>query len=375
MAHAVDDCIVLYETKSRMAQESCRCEADTPSDVLVAGGGPAGAVSALCLARLGWRVILLEAGTDETAGYGETLPPESNPLLRSLGLWDAFQRSAPLESPGIVSRWGQSLPSQQDFLCNPYGSGWHVDRARFDAELRAEASRAGVTVLRGARVKTLVRRGGCWLWNGIRARFVVDATGRNGLRLDAAAAREIEDTLLALVLRIAHPGGRPADLRTQIVAVESGWWYWSPVPDGSSVAMFFTCLAEYRRARLLAPARCARAAPVIGALVNSGPILEARWISVSSSLRKSLYGDAWVAVGDSASSYDPLSGRGIFKAIRHASLAAQALDVSLRGGPDAFAGYEARVRGEYRDYRKQRKAYYALEQRWPSSSFWAGRHK
>ena len=358
-----------------MAQELHGCEAGATYDVLVAGGGPAGAVSALCLARLGWRVVLLEAGTDGTAGYGETLPPESNPLLRTLGLWDAFQRSAPLESPGIVSRWGQSFPSQQDFLCNPYGSGWHVDRARFDAGLRAEASRAGVTVLRGAHVKTLARRDGWWLWNGARARFVVDAAGRNGLRLGAAAGREIDDNLLVLVLRMAHPEGRPADLRTQIVAVPSGWWYWSPVPGGSSVAMFFTCLAEYRRARLLAPADCAQAAPVIGALVRSAPIPEARWISVSSSLRTSLRGDAWVAVGDSASSYDPLSGRGIFKAIRHASLAAQALDASLRGGPDAFAAYEARVRGEYRDYRKQRKAYYALEQRWQSNPFWAGRQK
>jgi flavin-dependent dehydrogenase len=358
-----------------MALESYGCEARTPYDVLVAGGGPAGAVSALCLARLGWRVILLEAGTDETAGYGETLPPESNPLLRSLGLWDALQRSAPLESPGIVSRWGHSLPSQQDFLCNPYGPGWHVDRARFDAELRAEASRAGATVLRGARIKTLGRRDGWWLWNGIRGRIVVDATGRNGLRLDAPAAREIEDTLLVLVIRVAHPEGRPADLRTQIAAVESGWWYWSPVPDGTSVAMFFTCPDEYRRTRLLAPADWARAAPVLGSLVNSAPVLEARWISVSSSLRRALRGDAWVAVGDSASSYDPLSGRGIFKAIRHASLAAQALDVSLRGGPDGFSGYEARVQGEYRDYRKQRKAHYDLEQRWPSSPFWAGRRK
>src|SRR5215472_18025891 len=75
-------------------------------DVIVAGGGPAGSMAALTLARRGRRVALLEAGRREEHRYGETLPPEMNPVLRQAGLWPTFEESGPLESPGIAARWG-----------------------------------------------------------------------------------------------------------------------------------------------------------------------------------------------------------------------------------------------------------------------------
>src|SRR5882672_4257013 len=112
-------------------------------DVAVVGGGPAGAVVSLCLARLGWRVALLEATTFDGERYGETLPPEINPVLRELGLWNSFQAISPLPSPGIISVWGESVPSETDFIRNPHGPGWHIDRNRFDEMLCTEATKAG----------------------------------------------------------------------------------------------------------------------------------------------------------------------------------------------------------------------------------------
>lgn len=339
-------------------------------DVIVAGGGPAGAVASLYLARLGWNVALLEASTSHSTAIGETLPPECTPLFRELDLWDAFQRSRPIQSPGIVSTWGATYPSGQDFLRNAHGTGWHLDRARFDAELRAEAAHAGVAVIYGARVQTALRCDGYWHANALRAPYLIDATGRNGLRLEGAATREIDDLLLVLVLRISHPGRRPPDLRTQIAATPAGWWYWTPIPNGDSIAMFFTCREEYVHIQLRNPAAWARTQPAVAHLFAPAQLLDSRWLYASSSLRKQLSGDAWIATGDSASSYDPLSGRGIFKAIRHASLAAQALHALRNGRPDLLVQYEARVRAEYHAYVAQRRAYYAQEQRFPGTPFW-----
>jgi flavin-dependent dehydrogenase len=344
-------------------------------DVAVVGGGPSGAAVALCIARLGWEVVLLEASAGDTPRYGETLPPECNPVLRSLGLWETFKHSGPLESPGIISCWGRATPAQKDFLGNVYGAGWHLDRIRFDAELRSEAARLGVTVRCGERVTVVHRQNGWWRFNDIEARFVVDATGRNGLRLDLPATREIDDNLLVRIVRMAYPNGRPSDLRTLIVASPCGWWYWTPVPDGTSIAMFFTCLEEYLTLRLRSPGDCAQTAPAIYELLRSAYILESQWISVSSSLREVVYGEGWIAVGDSGSCYDPLSGRGIFNAFRCAPMAAEAVNSALRGRSDGMIAFESAVRSEFGEYRKLRKICYREEQRWLLSPFWRGRHR
>lgn len=94
---------------------------------------------------------------------------------------------------------------------------------------------------------------------------------------------------------------------------------------------------------------------------------------VQSGYRKRIFGDNWVAVGDSASSYDPLSGRGIFKAFMHAQIAAQAIDARLRGDQEAMGRYAAQITREFEDYARQRRKYYSFEQRWPNHPFWRGR--
>ena len=68
---------------------------------------------------------------------------------------------------------------------------------------------------------------------------------------------------------------------------------------------------------------------------------------MTSSCRRLISGEGWLAVGDSASSYDPLSGRGIFKAMRQATNAAIAVDGFLRGETGLLTDYAALVRAEF----------------------------
>jgi len=129
-------------------------------DVVVAGGGPAGAVAALELSRRGFRVALIEQSAYDNFRVGETLPPQIRSPLMELGVWERFLSSEPMESYGIRSAWETQAARHRDFLNNPYGCGWHVDRARFDAMLAGAAAEAGAELLLSAHVKSCTMTGG-----------------------------------------------------------------------------------------------------------------------------------------------------------------------------------------------------------------------
>jgi flavin-dependent dehydrogenase len=340
-------------------------------DVLIAGGGPAGAVVAYCLGRRGARVAVLEATGYDTPRFGETLPPEINPALRDLGLEDSFRALAPLESPGIISSWGDAQASPTDFVNSPYGTGWHVDRNAFDAMLLREAESAGASVFLRRKLGAARRSSGVWRCDELRAGFLVDASGRNGLKLEPVPNRSIDDVLLAIIVLVSFRGPGVVDLRTYVEAVPSGWWYSTPLPDGAAVAMFFTDRETYRDEGVVLADHLAHA-PLTAERLRTCKLERSSVVFAPSSCRASMFGDGWLAVGDSASCYDPLSGRGIFKALRQGAAAAQAVSLATE---TALTNYADTVRREYDSYWRQRSLYYESERRWESSAFWIRRRK
>ena len=74
-----------------------------PVEVVIVGGGPAGAAAAIELARLGRRVLL--ANRDEGSDFriGEAAPPAVRPLLRDLGVLDRVLADGHLPCYGNVS--------------------------------------------------------------------------------------------------------------------------------------------------------------------------------------------------------------------------------------------------------------------------------
>jgi hypothetical protein len=192
------------------------------------------------------------------------------------------------------------------------------------------------------------------------------------LRIDGDGEREVEDRLLAIVLHLVHAGGLPPDLRTYVESAPAGWWYSAPLPKCETIAMFFTDCDGYTREGVVLEEQLGEA-PLTRGRLQDAEAVATRTVYVTSSCRKTIAGEAWLAVGDSASSYDPLSGRGIFKALRQGTNAAIAVDGFLRGEAGLMAQYASLVRGEWDGYVHERRAHYRAEGRWADREFWVKR--
>ena len=71
--------------------------------------------------------------------------------------------------------------------------------------------------------------------------------------------------------------------------------------------------------------------------------------------------------------FDPLSSRGILKALRSGKLASFVAADFLRDDIESRRKYEQLATKEYEEYEKAKYEYYAMERRWPEAAFWKRR--
>jgi flavin-dependent dehydrogenase len=358
-------------------------------DVAVLGGGPAGAAAALSLRRLrpALRVAIVEASGYNAWRVGETLSPGCRELLAGLGCWERFAAERFLESFGTRAAWGGDDLYDHEFLFSARGNGWHLDRARFDAMLCAAARAAGAEVLAATRFAGAERCDGTWKLalrhgNGsgnsehVEASWVIDATGRSAAFAVRQGARRLAaDRLVGVAMRFRAP---QSDASTLVEAQPDGWWYSAATPESGLVVAWMSDADLVRQASLGAGRRwfeqLARsrhtAARVAGATPAGGPIVRA----AGSQRLSDFTGIGWLAAGDAACTFDPLSSQGILKALRTGKIASFVVLDALDGrAASALARYERLLAAEYRQYLETRAWFYGQERRWPASPFWASR--
>jgi flavin-dependent dehydrogenase len=358
------------------------------TEVVVIGGGPAGAAAATTLARAGRSVLLIERGADRAFKVGEGLPPAAAPLLRQLGVAERFAADGHLPSYGNVSAWGSEALQSTDFIRNPYGHGWHLDRARFDASLRVAARESGASLIEGASVTEAIRSGGEWqirLANRDErrvARWIIDSTGRSRwLARRLGVPRSEEDRLLGFVaLFRAAPGDPDRDTLTLIEAVEDGWWYTARLPGDRRVVVYLTDrdTPSARQARTrdgylrqLDETRHTRERLGAYDVCLNRPPLAA---PAASSRLERCVGEGWIAAGDAATAFDPLSSQGILTALYSGLRAGETVDACLRGDGGAAEAFGRQTDALYAAYLRNRVLFYAAEGRWATRPFWSRRH-
>jgi flavin-dependent dehydrogenase len=360
-------------------------------DVGVIGAGPAGAVAAQTLARGGARVEFWESLPGPRWRIGETLPPDARPLLGRLGVLGQFEADGHLPSFGNLSAWGVPTLEASDFIFQPYGNGWQLDRERFDTSLARAAEAAGAVLRYGTRLAGVRREGDGWsVWGScggsrreMRARWLVDATGRRTIvaRHLGALRSEVDHLVCVYSIgrRLRADREPDRDTRTLVEAVPDGWWYTAVMPRGRRTVAWLCDrdilrdhpkrTRDWFRARLQTTTHVWRTVEQHGYEFDDPP----RFTGASSARSVPPGGPGWLAVGDAAASFDPLSSQGLVNALRTGLQAGQAISDALAGDLAAAQRYLLDVEDTWLTYLRTRLAYYRSETRWMELPFWSQR--
>jgi flavin-dependent dehydrogenase len=357
-------------------------------DVLVIGGGPAGLAAAIELRdSAGLDVVVAEACGEPTERFGESLPPDILVGLDRLGLCDTFRAEGHLACPGTISAWGREKPGHNDFILNPMGPAWHIDRARFESTLRARAAAAGALICTRTRAIAAIRADDGFDvllqhpsagLQRMRAAWVLDATGpRAWFARQQGATRRKHDLMIAIV-RVADIRSGTFTSQTIVESTPDGWWYCARLPGARIVTVLVT---ERIGARALTVAGHVRWRQLLDSTTLVGPRLAAcrldnehfRSFPVLSSVLDRPEGDRWLAVGDAASAWDPIVAQGIYKALVDAADATMTIAAAVGRREPPHWRYADRVAARFEDYLADRARLYGLEQRWSSAPFW--RHR
>jgi len=340
-------------------------------DVIVAGAGPAGSSLALRLAREGFSVALVEARVfPRPKPCGEFMSPEVLPILRELGVLDDVRALGARELRGLrVHRPHGSASGRYVAVGRavaPFDHGFGVRRERFDhVLLRAALAGGGVELLEGWRAQRLVRgldgevlglvaRGPHGAERALRAAFTVGADGLRSRVAGELTARRPRAWLDRLALVTRYRGPALGD-QAEAFLLDDGFFALAPVDDGlvslNLVVDRAAYLAEGRgpeaflEARLTSVPRlqeCLRAAERVDPVRGLGPL--------SHRTRRQVF-DGAALVGDACGYVDPITGEGIFLALRGSALLARPLAAALHARRTDAAALRDYARARRRELR------------------------
>lgn len=325
---------------------------DSRYDVLVIGGGPAGATAGLVLAREGWRVLLLERSSFPRFHIGESFLPRNMALIRELGLEEELRKIPQVEKRGAEFVLGHgrdegSLYWFTDTLTRGETVSFNIERAPFDAMLLDAARRAGVEVREEQAVRKILR-----LEDGrvealtdagpVSARWLVDASGQSTLLGKHLGIRKVlphrrKAAYFGHFENVARREG-PEGGFIVIVMSEEGWFWLIPL-DETRTSVGVVMHADQAKKVGLPPEqmlpwaieRCpAVKQRMTAAVYPGGP--DGYHVLADFSYRCSPYaGPGYFLVGDAAVFVDPIFSTGVCMGMMSAVEAGRGITALLRG--------------------------------------------
>jgi flavin-dependent dehydrogenase len=318
-------------------------------DVVVIGGGPAGATASALVAQRGHRVTLFERERFPRFHIGESLIPETYWVLRRLGMLPKMQKSH------FVKKYSVQFVNAGGRLSAPFyfwdnkphecSQTWQVVRSEFDKMMLDNAREQGVEVREGARVLEVLFDGDRALGvtvrdedgsvREVRSRVVVDASGQVGLIQNRRRLR-VWDPLLNKGAIWTYWQGAYRDSgrdegATMVLqtADRQGWFWYIPQHDDMvsvGVVAPFDYLFKGRRGYAETYEEEVARCPEVERRVGGARRVTGYFATKDYSYRATrVAGDGWVLVGDAFGFLDPLYSSGVLLALRSGEMAADAI--------------------------------------------------
>lgn len=312
-------------------------------DVIIIGGGTAGASAARLLAHWGHLVVLLER-EGARSPLAESLPPSCIPLLDAVGVRADVEQAGFMRCTGNTAWWGSEPMRVEPF---PGGRlGFQVVRHRLEEVLGASAEAAGACRVHPATALKVERDGDVNVVevafaNGrrtLRAPWVLDCSGRAGVVARAHRIAAPEGVRTVALIDAWHKGGgwewMPDETHTLVESAEWGWAWSVPVARDQR---FVTMMVDPGTTDLTAGEglhlryrELLSSLPAMRRLSDGATPSGKPWAYDATPYHsQNVAFPGLLLVGDAASAIDPLSSFGVKKALASAWLAAVVVHTAL----------------------------------------------
>ncbi len=327
------------------------------SDVIIIGGGPAGAAMGAYLSKAGISNLIIEKAVHPRPHVGESMVPASTKVFLELDFLQVMERE------GFVHKFGASwhAPNGKEFsiafpeLPQPgvdQDYTYHVDRSKFDLLLLKHAESLGSKVMQGVTVKEVLfdadqAKGVRVAVDGIEVdlpcKFVVDASGRNTLIGNQLKLKVKDPIFNQYAVHAWYEGverskqGNTLDfIHIYFLPIERGWVWQIPITDtitSMGVVADKNVLKDFHHDLEAYFQMGMQSNPdLIYAMRNAVRVNEFKTEGDYSYKMSSFIGNGYVCIGDAVRFVDPIFSSGVSVALYSAKFASERIRVAFETG-------------------------------------------